>query len=158
MLAATALAACIVAVSGCSESANLPQDLQVVNPVTGYYDVGLTDRRNKLVPSISFQIKNVGEQPVSSVQLNAVFRVIGDQEELGSAFVRGIDARGLARGATTEAFVLRSTLGYTGEQPRFQMLQHKEFRDVQVEVFAKQGSQQWVKLTQFKVDRQLLTR
>jgi hypothetical protein len=87
-----------------------------------------------------------------------VFRVIGDQEELGSAFVRGIDANGLDPGATSGGFVLRSSLGYTGEQPRTQMLQHSQFRDVQVEVFAKHGARQWVKLGQYKVERQLLTR
>ena len=53
---------------------------------------------------------------------------------------------------------MRSLLGYTGEQPRNQMLQHTQFKDVQVELFAKHGSDQWVKLAQYKIDRQLLTR
>ncbi len=35
---------------------------------------------------------------------------------------------------------MRSTLGYTGEQPRMQMLQNKEFVDARVEIFLKQGS------------------
>jgi hypothetical protein len=86
-----------------------------------------------------------------------VFRVIGDEEELGSAFVRGIDQSGLEPGRTTETFVLRSHLGYTGEQPRLQMLQHSLFKDAQVDVFAKHGSDQWVKLAQIQIDRQLLT-
>jgi hypothetical protein len=155
-LAATACA--VLAAWACGSAVNVQQALQVTDVVTGYYDVGVVDGKNKLVPSISFQVRNTADRTVSSVQLNAVFRVVGDQEELGSAFVRGIDASGLAPGASTEAFVLRSSLGYTGEQPRAQMLQHKEFRDVQVEVFAKHGAEQWVKLGQYKVDRQLLTR
>jgi hypothetical protein len=126
--------------------------------VTGYFDAGIVDGKNKLVPSVSFQVKNVGQHTISGVQLNAVFRVIGEQAELGSAFIRGIDARGLPAAATTEAFVLRSSLGYTGEQPRTQLLQHKEFKDVTVEIFAKHGSKQWVKLAESKVERQLLTR
>ncbi len=64
----------------------------------------------------------------------------------------------LAPGASTPAYVLRSSLGYTGEQPRSEMLQHKEFHDVQVQVFAKHGSEQWVKLGESKVERQLFTR
>ena len=107
--------------------------------VTGYYDSGIVGGKNKLVPSVSFQVKNTAAATVRSVQLNAVFRVIGDQQGLGSAFVRGIDASGLAPGASTPAYVLRSSLGYTGEQPRSEMLQHKEFHDVQVQVFAKQA-------------------
>ncbi len=136
---------------------DVQQALQVTDVVTGYHDLGIVDGKNKLVPSVSFRIRNVASDTVASVQLNAVFRVVGDQEELGSAFVKGIDARGLAGGATTEPFVLRSALGYTGEQPRAQMLQHSSFRDVHVEIFAKHGARQWVKLGEHKVERQLLT-
>ena len=93
-----------------------------------------------------------------SVQLNAVFRVEGDEEELGSMLVRGIDSSGIGPGELSETFVMRSSLGYTGEQPRAQMLQHKEFRDVQVELFAKHKAKQWVKIGQYRIDRQLLTR
>ncbi len=144
-------------VAGCSDGLDVQKSLQITNVVTGFYDVGVVNGKNKLVPSISFQAKNVAGSTIRNVQLNAVFRVIGDQQELGSAFVRGITASGLQGGATTEKFVLRSTLGYTGEQPRGQMLQHKDFKDVQVEIFAKHGSDQWVKLAQYKTDRQLLT-
>jgi hypothetical protein len=156
----TRLLACLalgLATAACGAGPDIGQALQVTDVVTGYYDAGIVQGKNKLVPSISFHVKNASSSEVSSVQLNAVFRVAGDQEELGSAFVRGIDASGLAPGATTSAFVLRSSLGYTGEQPRAQMLQHKDFRDVQVELFAKHGAKQWVKLAQYKVDRQLLT-
>jgi hypothetical protein len=157
---AAALAVLVTAslAAGCGPDIDVAQVLEVRNAITGYTDLGIVDGKNKLVPSISFQVRNTGEQSVTNVQLNAVFRVIGDQEELGSALVRGIGADGLAPGQESEPFVMRSALGYTGEQSRAQMLQHTEFRDVQVEVFAKHGSRQWVKLTTFKVDRQLLTR
>ena len=156
ILALLALLAGSIA-AGCAENVDIKQALQVGDVVTGYYDLGIVAGKNKLVPSISFRIKNTADTSVSSVQLNAVFKVIGDEEELGSAYVRGIDARGLAPGAMSEPFVLRSSLGYTGEQPRAQMLQHKDFRDVQVELFAKHSSEQWAKIAEFKVERQLLT-
>jgi hypothetical protein len=147
-----------LASAGCGPDIDVGEVLEVRNAITGYADLGIVDGKNKLVPSVSFQVRNKGDQPVSNVQLNAVFRVIGDQEELGSALVRGIGPDGLGPGQESPPFVLRSALGYTGEQPRAQMLQHSEFRDVQVELFAKHGSRQWVKLTSVKVDRQLLTR
>ena len=53
--------------------------------------------------------------------------------------------------------MLRSALGYTGEQPRMQMLQNKDFVDAKVEMFLKQGSQVWAKLGEFPIERQLLT-
>lgn len=146
-----------LAASACGEDVDIATALRVTNVVTGYYDVGIVSGKNKLVPSVSFQVQNAGNVEVSSVQLNAVFRVIGDQEELGSAFVRGIDSSGLAPGKTTAPFVLRSSLGYTGEQSRAQMLQHSSFRDVQVELFAKHGPDDWVKIGRFQIERQLLT-
>ncbi|MCL4847399.1 MAG: hypothetical protein KJ066_12750 [Acidobacteria bacterium] len=144
--------------AACDDGLDVQQALEINDVVTGYFDEGIVAGRNKLVPSISFRVKNKAASTIRSVQINAVFRIVGDEEELSSAFVRGIDSEGLAGGATTEPFVLRSHLGYTGEQPRAQMLQHSEFRDAQVELFAKHGSRQWASLGVFKIERQLLTR
>ena len=52
---------------------------------------------------------------------------------------------------------MRSALGYTGEQPRMQMLQNKEFVDAKVEIYLKQGSKVWAKLAEYPIQRQLLT-
>ncbi|MCL4814828.1 MAG: hypothetical protein KJ061_20270 [Vicinamibacteraceae bacterium] len=143
--------------AGCDDGVDVKEALVVTDVVTGWFDAGIQAGKNKLVPSISFRVKNQSASTVRSVQLNAVFRIVGDQEELGAALVRGIDSDGLAAGQTTDAFVLRSALGYTGEQPRGDMLQHGQFQDAQVEIFAKHGSRQWVKLGQFPITRQLLT-
>ena len=64
----------------------------------------------------------------------------------------------LAAGAQTNTLVMRSTLGYTGEQPRMQMLQNKEFVDAKVEIYLKQGSKVLAKLAEYPIQRQLLTR
>jgi hypothetical protein len=37
------------------------------------------------------------------------------------------------------------------------MLQHSEFRDAKVQLFAKHGARQWVRIGEFQVSRQLLT-
>lgn len=148
----------LVAAAGCGEDVDVRSALEITDIVTGYYDVGIVDGKNKIVPSIAFRVRNASDRRIDSVQLNAVFRVEGDQEELGSMLVRGIDTKGLGPGELSETFVMRSSLGYTGEQPRSQMLQHKEFRDVQVELFAKHKAKQWVKIGQYRIDRQLLTR
>jgi len=152
-----ACAALSLLAAGCGDKVDVQQALKVTNVVTGWFDAGVVGGKNKLVPTVSFQVKNVAASPVRFVQLNAVFRVIGDQEELGSMFVKGIGGDGLAPGASSEVYVLRSALGYTGEQPRHEMLQHGQFRDAKVEIFAKHGSERWVKLGEYTVARQLLT-
>jgi hypothetical protein len=155
LLLAMALAACGPA------DIDVAQALEPAEVITGWLDRGFVKEgsakgQNKLVPTISFKIRNKSSDDVSNVQLNAVFRVIGDEQELGSRLVRGVDATGLKPGAMTPNFVLSSDLGYTSEASRVQMLQNSQFRDAQVELFAKHAGQQWVKLGEHKIARQLL--
>ena len=150
LLAALFLTAC--------ESREVEIDLRIVDVNTGWYDTGvLPGGGNKLVPSVSFELENISDRDIASVQVNAVFRRIGEEVSWGEHFVRAIDPDGLAAGATTESIVLRSTLGYTGPQSRLQMLRNQQFVDATVEVFGKHGSRTWVKMAEFPIERQLLT-
>jgi hypothetical protein len=136
---------------------DLSKALKVTDVVTGWYDAGIIDgERNKLVPSISFRLTNVGTVPVYSVYVTLSFRVIGDIEELGSSYVKAVGPDGLAGGASTVPMVARSAIGYAGPEPRAQMLQNSKFVDAQVSLFAKSGSAPPAKIGEFKIDRQLL--
>jgi hypothetical protein len=133
--------------------------LEPIDVVTGWYDNGIQpDGKNKLVPSISLKLRNKSSEPIRSVQINAVFRRVGEAEMWGEHFGWAVQREPLAPGGMTNQLVLRSQLGYTGEQPRARMLQNKEFVDAKVEIFLKQGSQVWAKLAEFQVTRQLLTK
>ena len=146
-----------LASSSCSR-VNPVDVLEAYEVVTGWYDAGILEGgKNKLVPSVSLKLRNKSDQAVSSVQINAVFRRVGEQEMWGEHFSWAIRGEELAPAASTEPLVLRSNLGYTGEQPRMQMLQNKEFVDAKVDIFLKQGSQSWAKLAEFPIQRQLLT-
>ena len=156
----TRLTTCLLlalVIAGC-RSRDVQKDLTITDVHTGWYDVGIVNGQNKLVPSISLKLKNVSPEQISRVQINAVFkRLDGENKEWDSHFVRGIGPDGLAPGAKGDELVLRSDRGYTGSEPRLQMLQNKAFIDAKVEVFGKHGSNLWVKLAEFKIDRQLLT-
>jgi len=153
---ALVLAALVMLAAGCGRSASVPEAIEVYELTTGYDDGGAESGQNRLLPTIAFKVRNKAGRIIHSVQFNAVFRVIGDPEELGAQLVWGIDYEGLPPGQTLGPFVLRSTFGYSGEQARVEMFQHQGFQDVQVELFAKQGGNQWVKLTEQVVERQLL--
>lgn len=131
--------------------------LEPIDVVTGWYDAGIEDGKNKLVPSISLKLRNKSQQPARSVQINAIFRRVGEQEMWGEHYGWAIQREPLQPGQSTEPLVLRSALGYTGEQPRLQMLQHSQFVDAKVDIFLKQGSRPWTKLAEFPIQRQLLT-
>ena len=153
-LAASALSACS------SPDVDLQKALQVTDVTTGWFDAGIVEgNKNKLVPSISIKLKNLDRQAVDSVQLLAKFGRQGEPEEWGSApYVKAIGTDGLPAGQATPAIVIRCDRGYTGEQPRLQMLQHREFVDAKVEIFGKHRAQDWVKLGEYRIARQLLTR
>jgi hypothetical protein len=143
--------------SGC-RNIEVEKALTVTDVQTGWYDAGLVEgQKNKLVPSISLRLENVAAEPVDSVQLNAIFRRVGEPEAWGEHYVIAISREGLAAGAKTNPIVLRSNLGYTGTQSRLQMLQNKEFVDAKVEIYGKSGSRTWVKLSEHQIGRQLLT-
>ena len=155
-LAVVALAAVLSISCGASEEAVAA--LEPLDVVTGWFDAGIIEGgKNKLVPSVSLKLRNRSDEPIRSVQVNAIFRRVGEQEMWGEYFGWAIPRQPLPAGATTNALVMRSTLGYTSDQPRMQMLQNKEFIDTKVEIYLKQGSRVWAKLAEYPIQRQLLT-
>lgn len=157
-LAPVALLALLAA--ACSgPPAPLDTVVRVDEVVTGWFDAGVTDDgKNKIVPSISLKLSNTGGDPTGGIQLNCIFRRVGDPEEWSTALIRVVDTTGIAPGATSTPVVVRAPQGYTGLQPRAQLLDNRLFIDAKVEVFGKHGSANWVKLGDFRIDRQLLIR
>ena len=155
-LAGASLAALLSISCGASEQAVAA--LEPLDVVTGWFDDGIVEGgKNKLVPSVTLKLRNKTDQPIRSIQINAIFRRVGEQEMWGEYFGWAVPRDPLPAGATTKTLVMRSTLGYTGDQPRMQMLQNKEFIDAKVEIYLKQGSRVWAKLAEYPIQRQLLT-
>ncbi|MBP7569195.1 MAG: hypothetical protein KBA95_03935 [Acidobacteria bacterium] len=160
MLSAALVLALALAAPGCGGGdVEIARDLQVTDVVSGWFDAGIVeDGKNKLVPSVSLRLKNASASEIASVQMFAKFMRVGETEEWGTPpYVRAIGPDGLAPGQSTEPLVLRSNLGYTGLQPRAQMLRNREFVDARVELYAKYRANNWVKLGEYQVERQLLT-
>jgi hypothetical protein len=149
----------VVLFAGCGPSVDLTKGLQVTIVGTGWYDVGIVNGQNKLVPSVTFNLKNVSDHTLSTLQVNAIFRRAGENDEWGSGFLTAAGSDGLAPGATTAALTVKSPLGYTGsDQSRQEMLQNTHFVDAKVELFAKYSSTQWARLGSYPIERQLLTK
>lgn len=145
--------------SACNRGPDPTTVLEPIDVVTGWYDDGLVEGgMNKLVPSISLKLRNTSGEPLRQIQFTAIFRRVGEAEMWGEHYGWAIQRNPVAPGATTNDLVMRSGLGYTGEQPRMQMLQNKDFVDAKVEIFLRQGSSSWAKLAEFPIARQLLTK
>jgi hypothetical protein len=148
----------VFALSGCMRPRDVTKDLKITDVHTGWFDAGIVDgSQNKLVPSITLRLQNVSEDDIARVQINAIFRRVGEAQVWGEHFVPAIGSDGLPSGSTGDPLVLRSPRGYTGSQSRLDMLKNREFVDAKVDVFGKHGSRQWVRIGEFPIDRHLLT-
>jgi hypothetical protein len=163
MIRRAGLIAIVVGLAGCVSAActtepDAKTSLGITDVVTGWLDKGIVGGQNKLVPTISLKVKNGADRPISYLQLNAVFRIVDDTEELGSKVVWATEGSTLEPGKSLGPFNLSSDLGYSSPAPRLQMLQHSQFKDAKVEIFVKHGSRQWVRLGEYRIARQLLAR
>jgi len=148
-----------VSSAGCGPTVDLTKGLQVNMLNTGWFDLGIVNGQTKLVPSATFTLKNLSDQKLVALQLNALFRRVNENEEWGSGFLTVVGSEGLAPGATTAPITIRSQLGYTGsDQSRQEMLQNSHFVDAKMELFAKYASIQWVRIGTYPISRELLTK
>jgi hypothetical protein len=150
----TALSAAALA---CSAGADVTTAIQVLDVSTGWHDAGIVNGgQNKLVPSVTFRLKNVSDEPVTTLQANVLFHRVNSPEEWGSGFLRIAGSDGLAAGATTDPLTVKSDLGYTGTEARAEMLKNSQFVDAKVRILAKSGSNYWQQLGEYQIERRLL--
>jgi hypothetical protein len=148
----------VILLSGCGPTVDLKKSLQVKVIETGWFDAGIINGQNKLVPSITFTLTNQSDQKLVVLQANSIFRRVSDPNgEWGSGFKTIAGADGLAPGGETAPITIRSQLGYTGTESRLEMLQNSKFVDAKIDLFSKYGSTQWAKLGEYPIERKLLT-
>lgn len=149
--------ASVVLTAGC-RSKEVEKVLKVTDVQTGWYDLGIVEGQNKIVPSVTFHLQNVSEESIENVQINAVFHQVQEPDRAwGDRLIRGIGSDGLAPGVTGRTLVVRSGLGYTGTESRADMLKNSEFKDAKVNLFARHGSRTWIKIGEFPIERKILT-
>lgn len=147
----------IVPLAACGPAVDLTKGLQVDVTGTGWFDAGIVGAgQNKLVPSVSFTLKNTSTQKLAALQVNALFRRVNEKDEWGSGFITVAGSTGLPPGASSGVLTIRSQLGYTGSEPRLDMFKNSQFVDAKVDLFAKYGAAQWTKVGEFPITRQLL--
>ena len=148
-----------LAAAGCGGPAvDLKQGLKIDIVDTGWFDAGIVEGKNKLVPTVSFTVKNVSDQKLVSLQMMAsFFRVSDTSSEWGNNLLNVAGSEGLAPGATTSTLTIKSPLGYTGTDPRADMLKNAIFVDAMVKLVAKYAATQWTHIREVPVERKLVT-
>lgn len=154
---ASVLLPLVLFIASCGPKVDLKQTLRVTDISTGWFDAGIVEGRNKLVPSVTLRIRKTVDVNLRPLSLNVAFKRLNGQteEESDEVFLQRVD---FAEGMQTAPLTVRAEHGYTADPPqtRAQMLKHSQFRDMRAVIFAKHSSSQWVELTRVDIQRQLI--
>src|SRR5919112_4338195 len=131
-----AVLACVLLVSGaCSKPIDLKQALQVTDVSTGWWDAGVVNGQNKLVPSVTFTLRRSAGADISSASLNVMFKNL-EGEVRDEKYIQKVD---FGPDGATAPITVHAENGHTAEPPqtRLDMLKNSQFQDVDVEVLAR---------------------
>src|SRR5260221_3357297 len=148
---ACATFAYLILSAACGPKIDLRSALVVESVATGWVDAGQVEAGNRIVPSLSFKLKNVAGRKLRTLQVNAVFRRVSEEAEWGTSFLTASGQDGLDPGAETPRMTVKSSLGYTGTDGSTELLQNSQFVDARVQLFAKYGSANWTRIGEFPV-------
>jgi hypothetical protein len=144
--------------AGCGPSIDVAAALQLESVSTGWVDVGPVGTTNKLVPAVEFTVKNASDRTLAPVEVNAVFRRVGESSEWSNGRVIAAGSSGLAPAAATSRLVIKGGAGYTGSDAQWELLRNSKFVDATVDVFARYGSRQWARVGEYRIARQIIER
>jgi hypothetical protein len=144
--------------SACGPKIDVKQAIRITDISGGWYDAGIKDGKNKLVPSVTFRVTKTIDADIRPLSLNLAFKKITPQgeEDFDDVFVQSV---AFPEGNVSAPLTLRSESGYTGDPPqtRAQMLQNTHFQDLRAVIFAKHSSSNWVEVARYDIPRTLLT-
>jgi hypothetical protein len=152
LLVASALA---FGAAACGPDLDLSKALELKVIESGYYDAGLVDGKAHLLPSLTFELHNNSDAPISSVLLLLSYYQVGADGEFDSLQATGMGSEAVAPGKSTAPIVARAAHGYTLEGARVDFFTNRLFQDMTVKVFAKKRAG-YMPLGEFKIDRRIL--
>jgi len=148
----------VVGATACDQ-VDLKTAFEITELSSGYHDAGVTAvGDNKLVPSISFRLKNLTAEPIRSVDMLIIFVGVEFEQskELDEVLITAINSDGIAAEASSEMVVVRSKQGFAlQQQARSELFNHRLFRDVTAKLFLKRGGS-IVPFGEYTIDRRVL--
>jgi hypothetical protein len=145
-----------VLTSGSVRNVSASAALQMDFVASGWVPVEVAPGHSKIVPALSFQLRNVSGRATGVVQVNAIFHRGTDSAEWGNAFQTAAGSSGIAAGASTGHILLASRQGYTGSDGPADLLENSNFVDARVDLYSRSGADAWTKIGEFPVTRVLL--
>jgi hypothetical protein len=145
-----------VAAPACTGDVDIKETFRIGGVTGGYFDAGIVDGRNKIIPTVMFSIEKTTDASVRPLSVNVLFKKIAGETEAewDDVFLQRVE---FTEGNRTPVLTVRPDAGVTGEEPRSEMLKNSQFVDIRAVIFVKQSSSNWVELARYDIPRQLLT-
>jgi len=133
LLAALFYKSVIVDTMGPKEVAD---SIQVVRHDTKWVEKESTANEVKVVPSITFKIKNTGKRPLEYVNLEGVFEIEETGKVLSDGAAQAFGDKPLLPGETSSDIFIKAFFGYSG-RTKAGILENKEWKQIRVKLFAR---------------------
>jgi hypothetical protein len=150
-----ALLVVLAAASACGSELDLAQAIAPDAVVTGWTDAPTVAGKNKIVPAVSFRLKNISDRTLGAVQVNAVFRRVNEPGEWSSKYLPNAATAMPPRGLSPARLAVADQ-GYTGSDDTEALLRNSHFVDVTADLFVRSGSSKWTRVGEYPIARTLL--
>lgn len=111
-----------------------------------------------LAAAVRLRLRNRGRKTQRTIQANAVFRRLGEDDNWGSDWQRVLPGGKPVDPGQDAVLVLKSDARYSSTGDPKTMLEHESFRDTTVRVFVRLGSSTWVQMIDTPVERRIGSR
>ncbi|MCP4149265.1 MAG: hypothetical protein GY757_16070 [bacterium] len=132
----------------------LGKSLQVTLLNSIWVDKLRSKAKSIIVPSITFQVKNLGKEPMKVVYFKGIFLFRDNGEELGQG-LKLVMEKSLAPGEQTEEIFLQSELGYEATSKAAFIKNIQKWRKVDVKLFAKQKGYEYVLMGTYPIRQEI---
>jgi len=105
-----------------------------------------------LVPVLSFRVKNIGVEPLTYINFNAIFKFKGDPENLGDNFLAAIRGKAIQEGDVSDVITLKSNFGVEGKSVE-SIRSNPQWKPAGVKLFARSKGSQFVLIGEWDVSR-----
>jgi hypothetical protein len=119
---------------------DVAQAVQIVHPDSRWVDKKGLHGEVIIVPALTFRIRNASQRNLRFVCFDGVFMYQDSKETIGSGYIETVK-KPLPPGQESEEITLKSDFGYTATSKKAFYDNIKEWKKVEVKIFAKsQGS------------------
>ena len=147
--------AAVATAPACGPAIDLKSSLKIVDVVSGYYDAGLKEGWNYLVPSVTFRLQNNASADLTGLELTVAFWKDGEDGEWDSTLIQRIGNDHILAGGKSDPVTVRCPVGFRLEEARADLFTHSMFKDVTAKVFARRSGT-IVPIGEIRLEHQIL--